>query len=321
MCDILHSNLLSIAVLAFFLGLAAVLFKSDLKLPEGLYAGLSVYLLLSLGLKGGNALCKFGLNSFLGPLLLTLLLSITIPFVSFFLARAFRFSRIDSAALSAHYGSVSVVTFMTTQLFLDSLNIFYDKQTIALVAIMEIPGLVIGLMLANKAKISISWLSEIKEILLGKSIFLLLGGIIMGLLVGPKGFEKVSPFFVDPFQGILVLFMLDMGVVAGNRIMEEKRIPLRLFLMGILMPILSGLLTILIAPLFTKSIGTTTLLAAMAASASYIAAPAAVRLALPKANPAYYLTAAIVITFPFNLSIGIPLYYNLALWYHKFMGF
>lgn len=311
--ELLQSNLLSPAVLAFFLGFMAIVFKSDLKLPDGLYQTVSVYLLLSLGIKGGAALSLAPLSS-LGPAIgMAILIGMLLPLIAFACSRSFGFSKIDSAAIAAHYGSVSVVTFMTCQLFLDQVNVAHDRHMVALVAIMEVPGLVIGLML-DKKDMQVSWGVEIKNILLSKSIFLLLGGLFIGYISGEVGYEKVKPFFVDPFQGILVLFMLEMGILAATKVLELPSIPKRIVALGILLPLVNASLMILFCSFISLSVGNTTLLAAIAASASYIAAPAAVRLALPDANPAYYLTAAIVVTFPLNLCFGIPIYYLVAKW-------
>lgn len=312
---LLQSSLLSPAVLAFFIGVIAVFAKSDLKLPKGLYETVSVYLLLSLGIKGGASLEQCSFLTIIVPLIVVFTLGITLPFITFFLARFFKFCRIDAAALSAHYGSVSVVTFMTALLFLDQMMIPYDKYTVAFVAIMEIPGLIIGLLLARNMKVS--WMYEIKSIMLSKSIFLLLAGLFIGYVSGDVGFKKVSPFFVDPFQGVLVLFMLEMGLLAASKIEEQASISKRIIFLGILIPILNGILAIVICHLCNLSLGNIILIASISASASYIAAPAAIRLALPNANPAYYLTAAIAITFPFNLCFGIPLYYMIASWLHS----
>jgi hypothetical protein len=308
--ELLQFNILSPAVLAFFLGFLSVILKSDLKLPEGLYQTVSVYLLIALGIKGGVALNACSLNSLLPSLSITLILGGVLPFIAFFISKAFGFTRVDSAALSAHYGSVSVVTFMTCQLFLEQLKVGCDKHAVALVAIMEVPGLVIGLLLAKK--VYVSWMFEIKSILLSQSIFLLIGGILIGYISGDAGYQKVSAFFVDPFQGILVLFMLEMGILSASKLKEVATFPKKILFIGILIPFVNALLTLLLSYAFCLTPENATLLATMAASASYIAAPAAVRIGLPMANPAYYLTAAIVVTFPFNLCFGIPLYYAMA---------
>ncbi|CAO4844783.1 MAG: hypothetical protein CNLJKLNK_01366 [Holosporales bacterium] len=312
--ELLLSNIISPAVLAFFLGFAAIIFKSDLKLPDGLYQTVSVYLLLSLGIKGGAALRAAPLFDLVPLMTMALVVGMIVPCVAFYFSRFFGFSKIDSSALAAHYGSVSVVTFMTCQLFLDQLGIQNDRHMVALVALMEVPGLVIGLMF-DKKDMQVSWWYEMKNIMLSKSIFLLLGGLLMGYISGEVGYQKVKPFFVDPFQGILVLFMLEMGVLAASKILELNRIPKKIIILGLLLPLINAALMILFCWFIDASVGNTTLLAAIAASASYIAAPAAVRIALPQANPAYYLTAAIVITFPFNLCIGIPLYYYVIRWF------
>lgn len=312
--DLLLSNIISPAVLAFFLGFAAIIFKSDLKLPDGLYQTVSVYLLLSLGIKGGAALRAAPLCDLVPSIAIALIVGMILPCIAFYSSRLFGFSKIDSSALAAHYGSVSVVTFMTCQLFLDQLGVQNDRHMVALVALMEVPGLVIGLMF-DKKDMQVSWWYEIKNIMLSKSIFLLLGGILMGYISGEVGYQKVKPFFVDPFQGILVLFMLEMGVLAASKILQLNQIPKKIIVLGLVLPLINAAIMILFCWFIDVCVGNTTLLAAIAASASYIAAPTAVRMALPQANPAYYLTAAIVVTFPFNLCIGIPLYYYVIRWF------
>jgi hypothetical protein len=232
-----------------------------------------------------------------------------------------KLSVIDSAALAAHYGSVSVVTFIAAQVFVESINLPSEQFMTALVVILEVPGIIVALMLAERVQNQEiqhttcrrpSFSERLKTIVFSKSIFLLLGGLLIGLISGKAGLERVKPFFVDPFQGALVLFMLDMGVMAGVRLRDMGGIPPFLVMFALIMPIVNGLLGVIFGYLSGFSLGGTTILAAMTASASYIAAPAAVRISLPNANPAYYLTCAIVITFPFNLAVGIPLYYQLA---------
>lgn len=321
---LLQNSLFSPMVLAFFLGKSAVLLKSDLKLPDGLYSGLSLYLLLALGLKGGALLSETPLHIFWKAGLGTLILSLLSPLIAYvFGHRIGKLSVIDSAALAAHYGSVSVVTFIAAQVFVESIQLPSEQFMTALVVILEVPGIVVALMLAERAQNKEMehatfkrphFLTRLRTILFSKSIFLLLGGMLIGLISGKTGMDRVKPFFIDPFQGVLVLFMLDMGVVAGVRLRDMGGIRPFLIIFALIMPIINGTLGVLTAYLFGFSLGGAIILAAMAASASYIAAPAAVRISLPNANPGYYLTCAIVITFPFNLAFGIPLYYQLASW-------
>jgi hypothetical protein len=319
---LLQNSLFSPMVLAFFLGMGAVLLKSDLKLPDGLYSGLSLYLLLALGLKGGALLSETPLHTFWKAGLGTLALGIICPVVAYvFGHRVGKLSVIDSAALAAHYGSVSVVTFIAGQVFVDSIGLSSEQFMTALVVILEVPGIIVALMLAERVqKLEIqdtqykrpSFLGRLRTIVFSKSIFLLLGGLLIGLVSGKVGVDRVKPFFMDPFQGVLVLFMLDMGVVAGVRLRDMGGIRPFLIMFALVMPVINGFLGVVVGYVSGFSLGGATILAAMAASASYIAAPAAVRISLPNANPAYYLTCAIVITFPFNLAIGIPLYYQFA---------
>jgi hypothetical protein len=319
--ELLQINLLSPMVLAFFLGLLAVVVKSDLQLPEGLYTTLSMYLLIALGLKGGAYLSQTSFQIFWLPAVLTLILGMILPLIAYSIAYYIgRFSQADSAALAAHYGSVSVVTFMACEVFVEALGSPSEGFMAAIVAILEIPGLIVALLLAeyqhHQAGISQStslW-RRLEGIVFSKSILLLIGGLLIGFISGKPGLEKISPFFIDPFQGVLVLFMLDMGLVAGEKLQDLKQVKAFLLVFAIAVPILNAMLGIYCGYLAGLSLGGATVLGAIAASASYIAAPAAVRISIPEANPIYYLTSAIVLTFPFNLAIGIPLYYQFAVW-------
>ncbi|RZI46612.1 sodium-dependent bicarbonate transport family permease [Candidatus Finniella inopinata] len=316
--ELLQLNLLSPMVLAFFLGVMAVWAKSDLQLPEGLYASLSMYLLLALGLKGGAYLSQTSFNIIGVPAAMTLLLGMVLPVIAYVIAHFIgRFSQADSAALAAHYGSVSVVTFMACEVFVETLGTPGEGFMAALVAILEIPGIIIALLLAEHrpgVKQESSLWQRLEGILFSKSILLLLGGLLIGFISGKPGLEKISPFFIAPFQGVLVLFMLDMGLVAGERLNDLKQVKGFLFVYAFLIPILNGALGVYGGYLAGLSLGGATILGAMSASASYIAAPAAVRVSIPDANPVYYLTSAIALTFPFNLAFGIPLYYQFAVW-------
>jgi hypothetical protein len=320
--QIIGANLLSPMVLAFFLGLFAVIVKSDLKLPKGLYTGLSMYLLLALGLKGGVSLSLTAFHSFWLPGLTVMSLGILLPLLAYNIAHYIgHISEFDSAALAAHYGSVSVVTFIASQVFVESLGHTAEGFMTALVVILEVPGIVVALMIAELYRRQKKQQSNhaplidcFKEIIFGKSILLLLGGLVIGYLSGKPGLEKIAPFFIDPFLGVLVLFMLDMGLVAGEKIEGLRSINVFLIAFSFFIPILNGFLGACFGYWVGLSIGGATVLATMAASASYIAAPAAVRMSLPEANPAYYLTSAIVLTFPFNIALGIPLYYQMTLW-------
>lgn len=309
--ELIQINLLSPVVLAFFLGMAATLMRSDLKIPDELYQALSLYLLLAIGMKGGVELSASSAGEFLLPCLAALILGIAIPIWCYaILRRILRMSVADAAALAAHYGSVSAVTFLATLSFLAAVDVPHEGFLPALLAIMEAPAIVVALVIArSRLPGRTSWKEILQEILTGKSIVLLLGGLLIGYAVGRDGFAKVEPFFVAPFHGVLALFLLEMGMVAARRVSDLRRGGLLLFAFAIVMPLINGMIGISVGKWSGLSMGGSVAMGVLAASASYIAAPAAVRLSLPEANPAYYLTASLAITFPFNLAIGIPLYY------------
>jgi hypothetical protein len=312
--ELVRLNLLSPMVLAFVLGVVATLVHSDLKFPEEIYTGLSIYLLLAIGLKGGAELSETPLASFWAPALVTLVLGVSIPIIAYTVLRRFgKFEIADAAALAAHYGSVSAVTFAAVQTFLEVLKIPYEGFMPTLVALLEVPAIIVALLIARVALgQGGNWGEVIRELLAGKSILLLLGGLVIGVLAGKHGMDQVAPLFVDPFKGALTLFLLEMGMVAARRFRDLRKVGAFLIGFGILMPIFNGTVGLWLGHLAGLSTGGAVVLGTLAASASYIAAPAAVRIALPQANPSYYLTAALAITFPFNLALGIPLYYGLA---------
>jgi len=314
MLELVQNNLLSPVVLAFVLGMIATLVRSDLRFPEELYVALSIYLLLAIGLKGGVELSKTTLAEIWAPIAVTIFMGVATPVAAYaILRRLGGFNTPDSAAIAAHYGSVSVVTFLAATAFLNAAGVTYEMYMPALVAILEIPAIVVALLLARmRMGGTTAWGEVFHEILSGRSILLLLGGLLIGALVGPQGFESVSGFFVVPFHGILMLFLLEMGMVTARRLRDLRKVGLFLIAFGILVPILHGAIGIALGKFVGMSMGGSMMLGVLVASASYIAAPAAVRIALPEANPSYYLTASLGITFPFNLTVGIPLYFALA---------
>ncbi len=312
--DLAGTNLTSPAVLAFGLGAASVFMRTDLKLPEAIHSALTVYLLLAIGLKGGAELSISSPGDVWLPALAAVALGLAIPFWSYGIARRLgRMGVPDAAALAAHYGSVSIVTFTATLAFLDQLSVPVEGYMTALVALMEVPAIVVALLIARRAIGGDGGLgAAVREVFGGRGVVLLLGGLTIGLLSGKDGLDRVGGFFVEPFAGVLVLFLLEMGVTAAGRLKDLRKGGLFLVAFGTALPLFHGFLGAVVGAAVGLSVGGTTVLAALAASASYIAAPAAVRLALPQANPGYYLTAALAITFPFNLAIGIPLYYRFA---------
>ena len=309
--ELLRLNLLSPMVLAFFLGVAARLLRSDLAFPEALYTALSIYLLLAIGFKGGVELSKTPLGLLLLPALATLFLGLFRPLSGYFLARRFLgVGRADAGALAAHYGSVSAVTFLAALTFAQGVGHRPEGFLPTLVALLEVPGIVLALVLAKRGSGSLG--EAMREVLTGRSVVLLLGGLFMGALSGEAGMERVKPFFVDPFYGVLTLFLMDLGMVAASRLTILRQLGVRLVLFGVGLALVHGALGVYLGHLVGLSVGGATVLGAMAASASYIAAPAAVRIALPEANPSLYLAASLAVTFPFNLVLGIPLYHALA---------
>jgi uncharacterized protein len=323
--EILRTNLLSPIVLAFLLGIVTKLIKSELSLPKDLYATLSIYLLLALGLKGGVELADSSFEVIAWPAFATIFLGCITPISTYFIMlKLGRFGQIDAAALAAHYGSVSAVTFIAATQFVGQMGQSVEGFMPTLLTLLESPGIHIALAIGalQRAKTLKSNLtSETKstsaifhEILTARSMILLVGGLIIGFLMGHKAYEPVKPFFETGFKGALVLFLLEMGIVAGSRLSDLKKVGLPLISLGVLVPILHGALGVFLGHWSGLSVGGATVLATMAASASYIAAPPAVRMTLPEANPTIYLTASLAVTFPFNLVVGIPLFFKLSEW-------
>lgn len=308
------SNLTSVAVLVFILGFLGARFKSDLSIPESIYQLISIYLLLGIGLKGGHALKVVSFAEIIKPSLTTLIIGSIIPFLAFYFLKFIKnLSDLQRGSLAAHYGSTSLVTFSAAVLYLENNKIFFEGYSTTLLTIMEVPGLVVGIYLASRnSKSNVSWGKTFQEILLGKTVLLLVGGLVAGFITSDEGFNRVSPVFIDLLNGILVLFLLQLGYMAGSQIKEVKLAGYKLIVFAILFPVLAGFIGALGGYFAGMSVGGTTLLAVLSASASYIAAPAAVSIALPKAKFGFALTCSIGITFPFNLIFGIPLYEAMA---------
>jgi hypothetical protein len=308
------TNITSIPVLAFVLGLLAVAVKSDLRLPEALYQGLSIYLLLGIGIKGGVALSEANGSEVALPILGTLFLGVTIPVLAFWVVgKITNLDAINRGALAAHYGSTSLVTFSAALIFLDSQQVQYEGFVTTLLAILEIPGIVVGLLLASRGLgRGLNWGESLREILTSKSIVLLAGGLLLGFITGASGYQKVEPFFGGLFTGVLALFLLEMGIVAGRRLPDVKKAGVGLVAFSLGFPLFAGALGVFVGEITGLSLGGSVVLGVLTASASYIAAPAAVRLALPEASPGVYLTASLGITFPFNLIFGIPIMFALG---------
>lgn len=313
-----QTNLLSPAVLFFLLGVIATLLKSDLKFPESLYITLTIYLLLAIGFKGGVAIHSAGLGKVWLPALASMAMGALIPLWVYPVLRYLGgFPAVDAAAVGAHYGSVSAVTYIAAVNYLKESSIAHEDYAAAFLAVMEAPAILVGVLLAKVGGTSggdRKLGTVIHEAVVGRSILLLVGGLFAGWASGPKGAEVTAGFFIDPFQGVLALFLLEMGMVAARRFQDLKKVGAFLIAFGIVAPLINGTLGCWLGSLVGLSLGGCMLLGVLAASASYIAAPAAIRLSLPEANPTLYLTSALAITFPFNITLGLPIYLEIALY-------
>jgi len=311
--ELVGQNIGSPAVLAFILGALAVRLKSDLSFPESVTSLLSTYLLLAIGLKGGLRLREAALDDLLLPIVGTVALGIVTPAITYWVARKFlRRTPSDSAALAAHYGSVSAVTFTAAETFVKNAGTLGEDYLAALVAVLEVPGIVVALLIASRVLGKSTIKSAVHEVVTGRSVVLLIGGLVIGFVASEKSTALVEPLFVDLFAGVLVLFLLDLGVMAGSRLDAIRAASAKLVVFAIALPVLFGFLGVVVGTAAGLSVGGVTVLATMAASASYIAAPAAVRIGMPEADGGLALGAALGITFPFNLVVGIPLYSELA---------
>jgi uncharacterized protein len=312
--SIAHANLTSVGVLTFIFGILAARIKSDVRVPDAIYQFLSIYLLFGIGLKGGHSLKSSSLSELATPALTTIACGILIPLLAFLVLKFIKvLNDVDRGSIAAHYGSTSLVTFSAGLLFLESNNIFVEGYAPALLTLLEIPGLIVGIFLASRSLTTkVRWSSTLKEVLLGKTVLLLAGGLVIGLITSKEGYVKVSPFFVDLLNGFLVLFLLHLGYLAGSNFAEIKKVGAPLAAFGIFFPLFSGVIGVTAGSLIGMSVGGATMLGILAASASYIAAPAAVSVALPTASPTLALMSSIGITFPFNLILGIPIYYKIA---------
>lgn len=311
--DVLSANLTSVPVLAFALGILAARLSADLKIPRGAYEFISMTLLLSIGLKGGVALSETSVAALSIPLLITLALGSLIPILAYVSLKSIKkLNNIDRGSLAAHYGSTSLVTFTTALVFMEATGIFYEKYVSAMLVVMEIPGILIGILLATGGMAALKNKHLIYEVVFGKTVVLLTGALLIGLIAGKSGFDKVAPFFVELQPGLLTLFLLTLGVVAGQKLGEFKTLGVPLGIFALVFPLFAGSLGVLAATPIGMSAGGATAFAVLCASASYIAAPAAVSIALPKANPSLSIVTALGVTFPFNLTIGLPLYLAMA---------
>lgn len=302
----------------FALGVAAGLMRSELRLPPAIYDLLSVLLLLTIGLKGGVELAQQSFAAILPQVIAVLLMGFTLPlFLYPVIRRLGRLGRPDAASLAAHYGSVSVATYAVGAAYLTAREVFVNAQLPLFLVLLEVPAIVVGILLARKNDRNLAWGKVAHEAFLGKSVVLLVGGLIIGWLSGPEGLAPLEPLFFDLFKGVLALFLLEMGLIAAAQAPTVLRNGAFLIGFGMLAPLPMASIGAALGTAIGLSVGGTTLLAVLAGSASYIAAPAAMRIAIPEANPSLSLAASLGVTFPFNIFIGIPIYYAIAQWMHS----
>ncbi|WP_438983343.1 sodium-dependent bicarbonate transport family permease [Vulcanococcus sp.] len=320
--SLILQNLLTPPVLFFFLGVFAVVLGSDLEIPAPLPKLFSLYLLLAIGFKGGLELQHSGLSE---TVLLTIgaamAMSMLVPLYGFALLRL-KVDGFNAAAIAATYGSISAVTFITAESFLDTLGLHHDGFMVAALALMESPAIIVGLLLVKLATPTtktdaetMRWGAVLKESFLNGSVYLLVGSLLVGVLTAansPQGAEKMLPFTDKLFYGALSFFLLDMGIVAAQRLRDLKQAGAFLIGFALLMPLVNALLGAFIAKGLQLGQGNGLLFVVLCASASYIAVPAAMRMTVPEANPSFYISTALGVTFPFNISVGIPLYMALV---------
>jgi uncharacterized protein len=312
--------LLSPVVMFFLLGAFASLVRSDLSVPEPIAKALAIYLMIAIGLKGGVEVSAQGLSvSFVLAAAIGIGLSFLLPLPAFAALRLFgRVSRANAGAVAAHYGSVSVVTFVTGLEVLSNAGTPAAGYMVAVLAVMETPAIVTGLLLARgggsgNAPRSIQT-GLLHETILNGAVLLLVGSFVIGAVIGKAGFASIAPVFDAGFRGALCIFLLDMGLLAARRLIEARSLTWRLIVLGIALPLVNGTIGAAVGALVGLDAGSAAALAILAASASYIAVPAAMRMALPEAEPGLYLAMSLGITFPLNITLGIPLFAALAGW-------
>jgi hypothetical protein len=314
--DILVSNLTNPVLLFFILGVIASLLKSDLEIPATTSKFISLYLLFSIGFKGGQELAHSGLNKeIITTLLLAIGFALLVPLYTFFIARM-RLNIYDAGAIAAAYGSVSAVTFVSASSFLETNSIHFGGHMVAAMALMEAPAIIVGVLLMRGAdKKNADKKGGIGHVLhdafTNGSVLMIVGSLIIGMVADTKQAEGIKPFTSDIFKGFLAVFLLEMGMLAAKRFSAFRKYGWFVMLLALLLPAFNGSLAVLISTPFHLKAGNRLLLAILAASASYIAVPAAMRLAAPKADPGLYIPMALGVTFPFNITIGIPLYWGL----------
>lgn len=320
-------TLTSPVILFFILGFFAACIRSDLAIPEAFAKAMSIYLMAAIGLKGGVEVASTGFSVDLAAAAVSgVLLGFTLPILAFILLRSFaKLGAIDAGAVAAHYGSVSVVTFVTAIELLTATGLRPDGFMVGVMALMEIPAIITGLLLARAYSKRLKESEELDgdggsnlmhEVLTNGSVILLLGAFLIGFIAGAEGFAPIEPLFAVGFKGVLCLFLLDMGLIAARRLLETRKVTIPLATLAIMLPIINGTIGTVVGTLVGLDPGSAAILGVLCASASYIAVPAAMRLALPQADPGIYLAMSLGITFPFNILFGISLFAAIA----KFLG-
>lgn len=313
------TNLLSVSILLFLVGFAAAQFSANVRLPSQVYDAITLFFLVAIGIKGGVALNEHWSPAIILPVVVSIILGALIPFAAFgVLGFMTKLDPLNRGSIAAHYGSTSLVTFTAALFFLDSRAVEYEGYLASLLVVLEIPGIIVGISLALRSQSMASAASgfgkAVHEVFTGKTVFILVGATVVGALTGSRGYAPVEPFFSVLMPGLLALFLLHLGHVAGSHVIDLRKAGFGLFAFGILFPITVGVLGVAVGIATGLTPGGATVLATLLASASYIAAPAAVSIALPKANLALAIAPSIAVTFPFNLTLGIPLYYLAATW-------
>ncbi|MCI2426771.1 sodium-dependent bicarbonate transport family permease [Candidatus Acetothermia bacterium] len=318
--DLILTQVLSPPILFFALGIMAGLVKSDLKIPESMSIAMLIFLLAAIGLDGGVGISKVGIGAVLAPAAAAMFLGVSIVLLGFTILTKLKFDIANAGGISGHYGAVSAATMVAGLAFLDGRGVPYEAFIPALYPMMDSPAILTAILLTRfalaKAKlgtdVKIKTRQLIKESVSGKAVLLLIASMIIGYVAGYRGAAPVKPFFDGMFKGVLCLFLLDMGIVAAVRLKEWKEVGTRLLVFALVMPPIHGIAGVLFGSLTGLSAGGATMLGVLAGSASYISAPAAIRAAIPEANPSLSLTASVALTFPFNIIIGIPLYAAVA---------
>lgn len=314
---LLVENLTNPALLFFLLGIISVRLKSDLEIPPNSSKFISLYLLFSIGFKGGQELAHSNFSpEIIWAILFGIIVSVIIPFYTFFILKR-KLSIENAGAIAASYGSISAVTFVTAVAFLETLNIKFSGYLVAVMALMEAPAIIIGFLLIKsyskeKDKNTSSFKDVIKHALTNGSVLLIVGSLLIGLIANEKQALGIKPFTTDLFKGFLAIFLLDMGIISGRKLNDFFKSGWFTLLFAIVIPLVNGTIVAILSQIITHDVGNRFILAILAASASYIAVPAAMKIAVPKANPGLYLPMALAVSFPINITIGLPLYFSIV---------